>query len=441
MVFLFATLPVEDRIRGSQVVECQRLSSEFLAYIVEARCLKKTFLSVKGVYYQAEILGQDITWIVPYRFAQLLPVDVDFKVMGTFLELYIALLTFVNYKLYADQGLCYPPKVDAKSEDQDCGITSYVIERTVASTEAIAKKAKKSKVSKSKQEAIQQRLATLGENMEVIQEDSESDDELNDTAVNMDFQNTVESDDEQTTAIDSLTSFSELKESSTLESNHANLFSNCVFYLSRETPRWSLEFVIRSFGGQVGWEDDSTKNLILENTKPRMGVSQYDIKNSRITHHIIDRPVTADGSWKQNDRREYVQPQWVYDCINQKRILTGAKYAPGEVLPAHLSPFVKYEEGDYKPEGVDEIIQEAEEVIPFIFIINKKMAVVDSDDEDVEVVKKRTESELVSEKERALFMMSKKDRRLYQQIEFGKKKKEVTVDLLKSKKERLDSQK
>src|SRR4051812_18090284 len=33
-----------------------------------------------------------------------------------------------------------------------------------------------------------------------------------------------------------------------------NLFSKLIFFLSRETPRYVLEFVIRSFGGQVAWD-------------------------------------------------------------------------------------------------------------------------------------------------------------------------------------------
>ena len=39
------------------------------------------------------------------------PADVDFKIMATFLEFYTTLLGFVNYRLYTDLGLIYPPKV------------------------------------------------------------------------------------------------------------------------------------------------------------------------------------------------------------------------------------------------------------------------------------------------------------------------------------------
>ena len=29
----------------------------------------QVFLSIKGIYYQAEVLGQTITWLVPYQFS------------------------------------------------------------------------------------------------------------------------------------------------------------------------------------------------------------------------------------------------------------------------------------------------------------------------------------------------------------------------------------
>lgn len=49
---------------------------------------------------QAEILGQTVTWLVPHQLAQVLPVDVDYRVMLTFLEFYETMLQFVNFKLY-----------------------------------------------------------------------------------------------------------------------------------------------------------------------------------------------------------------------------------------------------------------------------------------------------------------------------------------------------
>jgi hypothetical protein len=53
-------------------------------------------------------MGTQITWIQPYKFNQRLPFDVDYRIMGTFLEFYQALLRFVNYKLFTDIGHKYP---------------------------------------------------------------------------------------------------------------------------------------------------------------------------------------------------------------------------------------------------------------------------------------------------------------------------------------------
>ena len=47
--------------------------------------------------------------------------------------------------------------------------------------------------------------------------------------------------------------------------------------------------------------------------------------------------------------RVYIQPQWIYDCINFRRILPTDKYALGSSLPPHLSPFTRDGEGDYVP--------------------------------------------------------------------------------------------
>lgn len=83
----------------------KRLAMEFNAYVVRTNALRKVFISIKGFYYQAEILGQPVTWLVPHQLAQVLPTDVDYRVMLTFLEFYSTMLQFVNFKLYHMLGV------------------------------------------------------------------------------------------------------------------------------------------------------------------------------------------------------------------------------------------------------------------------------------------------------------------------------------------------
>jgi pescadillo len=62
-------------------------------------------------------MGTPITWIAPYQFNQKLPFDIDYKVMSTFLEFYLALVKFVNHKLFVDLGFKHPLENDGLRED------------------------------------------------------------------------------------------------------------------------------------------------------------------------------------------------------------------------------------------------------------------------------------------------------------------------------------
>ena len=72
MANLFARLPAESAhdIPARVVATARRLSLEFEAYVVRAHALRKVFVSVKGFYYQADIQGQAVTWLVPHNLAQ-----------------------------------------------------------------------------------------------------------------------------------------------------------------------------------------------------------------------------------------------------------------------------------------------------------------------------------------------------------------------------------
>ena len=48
----------------------RRLALEWQAWVVRAHALRKVFVSVKGYYYQAEVQGQPVTWLVPHQLGQ-----------------------------------------------------------------------------------------------------------------------------------------------------------------------------------------------------------------------------------------------------------------------------------------------------------------------------------------------------------------------------------
>ena len=80
MTNLFARLPAESAhdIPARVVATARRLALEFEAYVVRAHALRKVFVSVKGIYYQADIQGQAVTWLVPHNLAQVrlyMPID------------------------------------------------------------------------------------------------------------------------------------------------------------------------------------------------------------------------------------------------------------------------------------------------------------------------------------------------------------------------------
>lgn len=74
-----------------------------------------------------------------------------------------------------------------------------------------------------------------------------------------------------------------MRQAAKLEKQFRNLFKGCVFFLSREVPRDSLEFVISAFGGRVGYSG------------PGSSIQESD---PTITHVITDRPKIVRVAWQ-----------------------------------------------------------------------------------------------------------------------------------------------
>ncbi|KMZ70148.1 putative Pescadillo [Zostera marina] len=314
MIHLFAAMPAVGRIDVKRIHNCKRLSHEWQAFISRTHSLRKTFISVKGIFYQAEVQGQTITWLTPHARQQVITNDVDFNVMLTFLEFNETLLEFVNYQLYHSINIKYPPILDPELEAFAADL--YALSRYIDAESSLSSQTSKAITSDSG-----------GQAEDVIMGDAtdESDQKTNFPV--------IEAGSLMRLVIgDASTENNEDKETKECKV----LFKDCVFFLSREVPKDSLQFVISAFGGVVGWEG---------------GKSPLNETDEQITYQIVDRPTQHHMFLS----REYVQPQWVYDCINYRMILPTMDYMVGSVLPPHLSPFVDNEAEGYIPDHAETI--------------------------------------------------------------------------------------
>lgn len=307
LIHLFAEMPSNSKISPETITNCQHLCKEFQYYIVKTNALRKVFLSIKGIYYQAEIFGQTVTWITPYKFPQPTKRDVDYKVMKSFLEFYQTLMGFVNFKLFHSLGLSYPPKWN-DTNDSGVFLRALIVENNSNSNLDKSNTQKKSEA----------RIVTLDKALKQIEN---SEQETRSTT------ETKEETPQELKPNDQIDIFDEEQKKLIQQQEiFKTLFKNCVFFLSREVPRESLEFVILSFGGEVILDEDQETN-------------------KRITHQVVDN----DFQKHRFLTREYVQPQWVYDSVNARVLLPVTNYVPGAKLPPHLSPFVDDETEGYVP--------------------------------------------------------------------------------------------
>lgn len=321
---------------------------------------------------------------------------------------------FVNYRLYNELNMTYPPNLEKDAFKLDSGLT---------------------------------------DNDKVANNNNNEDNEDNN---DLDEFNTADNKDDDKTESGAAVTLKQIQEASSEVHSLQKLFKNHVFFLSRETPRYALEFMIRSCGGEVSWDS------IVGGNPP------FPESDERITIQVCDRP-------KVNNRvlsRTYVQPQWVADSLNARKLIKTSLYAPGELLPPHLSPFVEAKEGDYVPTTGIESESEEEQEEKEAGNAEEQEEVNDEDEYERDLKaesdgitfsesntdnkkggdhtgktemkkKKRTEAEAEEEdqKEMATVMMSKKKRKLYNRMQASNQKKADAVEKLQRKKKALESKK
>lgn len=300
MLALFNSLSADQTrdIPADDVNEARALYEEFQLYIIRSQSLRKTFASIKGYYFQAEIHGQTVTWLAPHQFAQDLPEEVDFRVMLSFLEFYRAVVKFVNFKLYADVGMAYPPKRIEKKDTSGAEVAALEVEM---------------------KEAGKQR------------ETAEAKDGDEDAAMAAEVAKDFGEQDEEALA---------LQQQVAQASRMKTTFRGLKVFISREVPLRPIYFALLCGGATaVGWEKGSKG-------QKNVAGSAFDMKFKHVTHQVVDRP--PEG-FEQIEGREYVQPQWVFDSFNTGCLLPVAPYAPGRAPPPHLSPFVDDKAEGYVP--------------------------------------------------------------------------------------------
>ncbi|XP_051923296.1 pescadillo [Hippocampus zosterae] len=425
MCFLFSTFARTGKCHVQTIQLCRRLTVEWMNFAIASRALRKVFISIKGIYYQVEVMGQLITWLVPYQFSHDHPTDVDYRVMATFTEFYTTLLGFINFRLYHSLNLVYPPKLDSKAEQalKDNNEEDYALDA----------------------ESYLEKLSAFSASLaRVVSAADEEEEQMDHFPVDKEDMEKLE----------------EREKEQKQQEAQKKMFEGLKFFLNREVPRESLAFVIRCFGGEVSWD----RSVCIGST--------YDETDETITHHIVDRPSVAT----QYINRYYIQPQWVYDCVNAKIVLPVEDYFMGVTLPPHLSPFVEEKEGDYVPpeklkimalqrgekpaqqndeeeeseeeeEGDDAEDDEAEEEEDRVEEKKLKKMEAQRSQPKVRVTPgvmkvddpaQREQQEKAEEKRLAIMMMKKKDKYLYDKIMFGKKRKVRETNKLAAKRKAHD---
>ncbi|TIB81796.1 hypothetical protein E3Q22_00819 [Wallemia mellicola] len=342
LIMLFSHLPANSKIPADIIENCAKLSAQWQLYVMRTKSLRKVFLSIKGVYFEAEVEGRPIRWLVPYLFTQHIPEDVDFRILMTFLELYQTLTGFVFYKLYNDINLVYPPPLDIDKDGTGAGIGAFSLRET---TGALTKSGQDDVVESAKISAkdVRKQIDQIGSSGAPPADDQLEEQENNEEVDQEGLPAPEEFVEQPSKNVEASTdigqSLNTLIENSKFESARANLFAPYTFYLSREVTRPTLEFVIRSFGGQVGWDMTTLGG----------GSPIPDEKDPRITHMVVDRPQLPERLKELNLKRAYIQPQWIVDSANAGRLLPTEPYAPGETLPPHMSPFEVTEDDAYVP--------------------------------------------------------------------------------------------
>ena len=334
--------------------------------------------------------------------------------MLTFLEFYQTYLSFINYRLYMTINLVYPPKLDAEKDDAGAGLAAYLLQSTTDRESAPQPETNPLPVKDTTKQlaSLPSKIATLT---------TDKDDTLSENPI---------VDDETLDTFTSADPFTVLPQPTPSVSDATNsLFLGLHVYLSRETPVDALTFLLHAF------------SLSTLSADPTAGPCPYPESDPRITHQVCDRGRLPDTIVPG---RKYVQPQWIVDSVNRGTLCDEGEYVPGAELPAHLSPFVEKTEGRYDPEAEMEVESEEEaeeEEVDDPDTEHQRLILAEAAGEKATEGKKKKKRKEVDEdmeaKGLARIMMSNKNKRLLEAMEYGNKKRKGETERLQGRKREL----
>uniref|UniRef100_A0A0K0FUE2 Pescadillo homolog n=1 Tax=Strongyloides venezuelensis TaxID=75913 RepID=A0A0K0FUE2_STRVS len=386
VVFAFATLPKDVKIGEKIIEDCRRMSSEFMHYVIESKSLRKTFISIKGIYYQAEILGEKVTWIVGHeRPIGGLP-DVDFTIMRNFAHFYTTALRFINFKLYKNIGLFYPPEFDS----------GKIVKGDLDDEEKMYSLAKP--------------LARADQEEECVLDDF---------------------DDETTNAvIEQVNARKKLRK----------LFDGCFFYLNREVPKEALAFVIRSGGGSVTWDGCIANPLPLTSTQITHHIIDRPLKEANISRAYI-QPQWVFDSFNVGEKLPY--EKYLPGVKLPAHLSPFVEESVGDYIPTERLEQLKMDGKDISKFVAAEVVKPPSQITSKTLEekTKKKEKVGGMHVETGKVYKESTESriaEVQSVKKMQEMMIPKKHKRVYKKMTFGIKRKEKEVKKLVAKKKKLE---
>ena len=258
LTYLFASLPGQGEISPKVTTKAQAMAAAWGAYCATTSTLTKSFISVKGVYLEANIHNVPVRWVVPHSFVQWMPENIDYRVMTTFFEFYETLLSFVLFKLYSDIGVRYPLtgkaivgeslggtsavlRANLKSlrealQSASQGNVSAIVSDAVAKTDETEKPLKKAD---NKEKSLVKSVGAALNSLEPEDSDEEDEDD------NVDLAGPLKA------ALDTLAedqarmSVPGGKEQLSDEAvKRKRLFEGLTFFFSREIPRGYLELVV-----------------------------------------------------------------------------------------------------------------------------------------------------------------------------------------------------